>query len=102
MGNDIYFLISLDYKVLLAKIDFDGTVRWKIVASLPGPPVAPRATVLASWGDPMAREVEGKANRLDIVLAEQQFPYPTVINSWDENPGVWDEARMVLHDPTIA
>jgi hypothetical protein len=89
--GEIHFLITVEYKVMLAKIDFDGTVKWKLIASLPGPPKFPNATVLSGWN------AAKKGNGLDIVLAEQQFPYTTVINTWDGTPDEWDEVQEVEH-----
>jgi hypothetical protein len=93
--GEIHFLITVEYKVMLAKIDFDGTVKWKLIASLPGPLKFPKATVLSGWN---AAE---NGNRLDIVLAEQQFYYPTVINTWDETLDEWDEVQKVEQDCTL-
>jgi hypothetical protein len=90
--GEIHFLITVEYKVMLSKVGFDGTVKWKLVASLPDPPKPPKATILSGWN------VVEKRNRLDIVLAEQQFPSPTVINTWDETPDEWDEVQKVEHD----
>lgn len=93
--DEIHFLVTVEYKVMLAKIKFDGIVQWKLIASLPGPPKSPQATALSGWND------VGKGNRLDIVLAEQQFPYPTVINTWDEMPDNWDEVHNIEHVSTL-
>jgi hypothetical protein len=94
-NGEIYFLVSVEYKVMLAKIDFDGAVKWKLIASLPGPPKSPEAVALSGWN------ASGKENRLDIVLAEQQFSYLNVINTWDEAPDQWDEVQKVEHDDTL-
>ena len=93
--NEPHFIASFNYKVMLLKVDFDGTVKWKVVASVPGPPVPPNATVLASWG------VNERERRMDIVLAEQQFAYPIVINTWNEEPGEWDGVVVVENDPSM-
>jgi hypothetical protein len=80
---------------MLAKINFNGAVKWKMIASLPGPPAGPHAIALSGWNG------EGKGGRLDIVLAAQNFTYPSVVNAWDENPGEWDEVFKVEHEPSL-
>ena len=67
----------------------------KMIAGLPGPPTSADATALSGWNS------AGKGNRLDIMLAAQNFAYPTVINTWDENPDVWDEVCKVEHDESL-
>jgi hypothetical protein len=80
---------------MLAKIEFDGTVKWKVIASLPGPPASPEAIALSGWNG------EGKGGRLDIVLATQNVAYASVVNTWDESPGEWDKVCRVGHDPSL-
>lgn len=36
--GEINFLITVEYKTMLAKIEFDGTVKWEMIGSIPGPP----------------------------------------------------------------
>ena len=80
---------------MLAKIEFNGTVKWKMIASLPGLPASPEAIALSGWNG------VDKEGRLDIVLAAQNFAYVSVVNTWDENPGDWDEICRVIHDPSL-
>jgi hypothetical protein len=93
--DEIHFLVSVEYKVMLAKIDFDGTVKWKVIASLPGPPISSPAIALSGWNSKI------RGNRLDLVLGDEYIGYPTVINTWEESPDEWDEVRTVEHDESL-
>lgn len=66
-----------------------------MIASLPGPPMSPEAIALSGWN------ADGEGSRLDIVLAAQNVAHVSVINTWDENPGEWDEVCGVNHDPSF-
>ena len=92
-----HFLIIVEYKdkVMLAKIDFDGTVKRKVIAHLPGLLTSPEAIALSGWN----RDWEG--GRLDIVLATQNVAHASMVNTWDENPGKWDDVCRVNHDPSF-
>jgi hypothetical protein len=94
-NDEIQFLITLEYKVMLAKIDFDGTIKWKLIASTPGPPRSSHAIAVGS------RNLAENEQRMDIVLADQGTPRPTVINTWDETPDEWDEILKIEHDESL-
>ena len=70
-------------------------MKRKMIASLPGLLASLEVVALSGWNG------EGKGGRLDIVLAAQNFAYSNVVNTWDENPGDWDEVCKVKHDPSL-
>ncbi|KAF2189399.1 hypothetical protein K469DRAFT_64389 [Zopfia rhizophila CBS 207.26] len=98
-NGEVAFLVNFDYKIVLAMADWDGTVRWKVVASRPGPPELAPATVVSAWRKRDELDDKGRKGRLDLVLVDQGYGDPIVINTWDAREGEWDEVRkMELRD----
>jgi hypothetical protein len=94
-NGEVAFLVNFDYKVVLAKVDWDGTVKWKVVASRLGPPESAPATALSAWGKNGELEAEETKGRLDLVFADQGYDYPIVVNTWGVREGEWDEIRKM-------
>jgi hypothetical protein len=70
---ELAFLANFDYKIVLAKVNLDLTVRWKVVASKPGLLDSAPATAISAWGKKGGQETKVMEARLDLVLADRGY-----------------------------
>ena len=94
-NGEAAFLVNFDYKIVLAQVDWGGEVRWRVVASRPGPTETAPATAISSWGKRDGFEDKERKGRLDLVLADQWYDYAIMINTWDAGDGEWQETRQM-------
>jgi hypothetical protein len=91
-NSEIHFLFNKGYKVFLAKVEPDGEIRWKTVASKPGPPRVANVYLCPGW-----KEHEHNRGRFDVICSDQDEQEGlVVINSWSDDG--WDETAKVENE----